>query len=86
MGCGGLGGLTVVVLGLDVMPVREVGVVTRLVVVSGRVVLGGLVVMLGRMLVMLGGVSVMFCGVVCGFHEVLPLVSLCTAEAAMPVL
>jgi hypothetical protein len=48
-----------VVLGLDVMAVREVGVMGGFLVVAVVVVLVGLVVMLGSVLVVLGGVSVM---------------------------
>ena len=68
----GLGGLCVVVLGLDVMAVREMGVVARLLVVAGGVVLVRLVVVLGGMLMMLGGVSVMLRGVMLA-HGSLPI-------------
>jgi hypothetical protein len=67
----GLGGLAVVMLGLDVMAVREMGVVRRLLVVARGVVLVRLVVMLGGVLVVLGSVSVMIGDVVLA-HGSLP--------------
>ncbi len=67
----GLGGLAVVVLGLHVMAVREVGVVGGLLVVARGVVLVRLVVVLGGVLMMLGGVSMMLRDIVLA-HGSLP--------------
>jgi hypothetical protein len=50
--------LGVVMFGVAGMTVRGVGVVRRLFVIAGLVMLGGLAVMLGGMLVMLGGLVV----------------------------
>jgi hypothetical protein len=49
----------VVMLGVTGMTVRGVGVVRRLLVIAGFVMLGGFAVMLGGMLVMLGGLVMM---------------------------
>ena len=51
--------LGVVMLGVAGMAVRGVGVVRRLFVVAGFVMLGGFAVMFRGMLVMLGGLVVM---------------------------
>jgi succinate-acetate transporter protein len=50
-----LRGLTVMTFCLEVMTVRQVGVMSCFLVVAGFVVLGGLVMMLRGMFVMLGG-------------------------------
>jgi hypothetical protein len=50
--------LGVVMFGVAGMTVRGMGVVRRLFVIAGFVMLGGLAVMLGGMLVMLGGLVV----------------------------
>jgi hypothetical protein len=49
-----LGRFTVVAFGLEMMTMRQVGVMSCFLVVAGFVVLGGLVMMLRGMLVMLG--------------------------------
>ena len=49
--------------GVAGVTMRGVGVVRRLFVMAGFVVLGGFTVMLGGMLVMFGGLVVMFDGV-----------------------
>ena len=51
--------LGVVMFGVAGMTVRGVGVVRRLFVIAGFVMLGGFAVMFCRMLVMLGGLVVM---------------------------
>jgi hypothetical protein len=48
-------GLGMMLFGVAGMTVRAVGVVRRLFVIAGFMVLGGFAVMLGSMLVMLGG-------------------------------
>jgi hypothetical protein len=50
--------LGVVMFGVAGMTVRGMGVVRRLLVIAGFVMLGGFAVMLGGMLVMLGGLVV----------------------------
>lgn len=67
----GLGGLGVVVLGLDVMAIGEMGVMRRLLVVSGGVVLVRLVVVLGGVLVVRGRVLMVLGDVVLA-HGSLP--------------
>ena len=54
-----LSGFGLVVLGLDVVAVREMGVVRGLLVVASGMVLVRLVMVLGGVLVVLGGVRVM---------------------------
>ena len=51
--------LGVVMFGVAGMTVRGMGVVSRLFVIAGLVMLGGLAVMFCRMLVMLGGLVMM---------------------------
>jgi hypothetical protein len=51
--------LGVVMFGVAGMTVRGMGVVRRLFVIAGFVMLGGFAVMLGSMLVMLGGLLMM---------------------------
>ena len=55
-----LGRFVMVMLGLNVMAVRQMGMVARLLVVAGLGVLLGLMMMKRRMLVVLGSVGVMF--------------------------
>ncbi len=50
--------LDVVMLGVAGVAVRGMGVVRRLLVIAGFVMLGGFAMMLGRMLVMFGGLVV----------------------------
>lgn len=52
------GGLVAVLLRLALVPLRRVGVVRRLLVVAGLVVLGRVFVMLARLLVVFGGLLV----------------------------
>jgi hypothetical protein len=55
--------LSVMFFGVAGMAMGAVGVVRRLFVIAGFVVLGGFTVMLGGMLVMFGGLVVVFDGV-----------------------
>ena len=54
--------LCCVMLGVQMMTVRGVGVVSRLLVVAGLRVLGGHLVVLGGVFVMFGCFLVIFCG------------------------
>ena len=56
--------LDMMMLGVAGMAVRGVGVMGRLLVIAGFVVLGGFAVMLGGFAVMLGGVFVVLGGLV----------------------
>ena len=69
LGRGGLGGLAMVMLGLDVVAMREMGVVGGLLVVSVGGVLVSFVVVLGRLLVVPGGVGMMIGGRMRVFHR-----------------
>ena len=69
----GLGGLGVVMLGLDVVAMSEMSMVAGLVVVAVFVMLRRFVVMLGSVLVMLGGVGVVLGGGVRVVHGPTPL-------------
>jgi hypothetical protein len=51
--------LDMVMFGVAGMPMRAMGVMGRLLVIAGFMVLGGFAVMLGRVLVMLGGLVMM---------------------------
>jgi hypothetical protein len=53
------------------VPVRDLGMVRRLLVISGLVVLGGLAMMLCRVLVMIGGMLMVFVNLVVA-HRFLP--------------
>ena len=63
--------LGVMVFGVAGMTVRGVGVVRRLLVIAGFVVLRGFAMMLGGMLVMLGGLVMMLDTLACA-HILLP--------------
>ena len=59
-----LGGMLLVLDGVQMMTVRDLGMMRRLFVIAGLVMLGGLAMMLGRVLVMRRGVLVMLMNLV----------------------
>ena len=63
--------LVMMMLGMAGMAMRGMGMVSRLLMVAGLVMFGGLAMMLRRMLVMLGGLVMMLDTLVCA-HILLP--------------
>jgi hypothetical protein len=79
-----LGGFASMMIGLETMAVRDVGVVTGEVMLTPFVVLGGFAVMLSGLFVMAGG-GVMMLGFVQFGHFLLPRRAATAASESVPV-